>query len=75
MGKVPYSRELSHAKKGVWLWQMVVRKKKGHKVNGCQIKHLAAQVGVVKPLTGTRQQTECQEIGEIAWGKSPMNAS
>ena len=59
LGKVPYSKELSCTKKHVWLWQMVVQKKKGCKINNYQIKHLAATMGVIKPLTGTQKQAEC----------------
>ena len=49
---------------------MVVWKKKGHKINNYQIKHLTAKVRVVELLTGTWQQAEHSlELAEQAYAR------
>ena len=59
LGAHPYSKQLSVAQKHIGVWHMVVKCKKGGKVNSAKIKWLACQAGIEAPLLGSLWEAEC----------------
>jgi hypothetical protein len=60
MGMVDYSPEVDLAKKRRWLWQQVVKRRRGLRVSGSLIKRKARQYGIQCPLSVTLAQAEAR---------------
>jgi hypothetical protein len=61
MGNVDFSSEVDLAKKRRWLWQQVVEKCEGRKMNASLINRKARQCGILCPLSVTLAQA-CQHF-------------
>ena len=59
LGAHPYSKQLSVARKCIGVWHIVVKSKKGGKVNSTKIKWLACQAGIKAPLVCSPWEAEC----------------